>query len=287
MTNVNSHCVCQPSLRTIRIQPNLPAASQWGIIPVHSTRMEVNSTGNSKDNHVTAAARIRENQRRSRTRRKEYVQRLEQRLWSFERLGVTATQEVQKAGRKVARENELLRSLLQLHGVTEESVEEYLESRGQPASSTLSQCMPLESLASAKLHPPTAPNQRASSYLNSSATSSHWQSDNPPHQPRAIGSRNPPPKSDAKSNMDILPCQEFNTNRAAKLNPVTAESNSETHEVASIQDTGQSMSCVTAARIIESIQNHSEYRNVRSELGCSSESTCMVKNMSIFDILDR
>lgn len=249
--------------------------------------MKVNSTGNLKDDYVTAAARIRENQRRSRTRRKEYVQRLEQRLWSFERLGVAATQEVQKAGRKVARENELLRSLLLLHGVTEKSVEEYLESRGQPTTSTLSQCMSLASLASAKLHPPTTPNQRTSSCHNSSTTSSHWQSDNPPHQPRAIGSSNPPPKSDAKTNMDILPCQEFNTNRATKHNPVTAESNSETHEVASIQDTGQSMSCVTAARIIENMQNHSECRDVRSELGCSSESTCMVKNMSIFDILDR
>lgn len=250
--------------------------------------MKVNNTGKLKEDHVkSAAARIRENQRRSRTRRKEYVQRLEQRLWSFERLGVAATQEVQKAGRKVARENELLRSLLLLHGVTEKSVEEYLESRGQPTTSTLSQCMSLASLASAKLHPPTTPNQRTSSCHNSSTTSSHWQSDNPPHQPRAIGSSNPPPKSDAKTNMDILPCQEFNTNRATKHNPVTAESNSETHEVASIQDTGQSMSCVTAARIIENMQNHSECRDVRSELGCSSESTCMVKNMSIFDILDR
>ncbi|OGE56246.1 hypothetical protein PENARI_c003G01657 [Penicillium arizonense] len=242
--------------------------------------MEVKNSGNAKDDPArSAASRIRENQRRSRTRRKEYVQHLEQRLWSFERLGVAATQEVQEAGRKVARENEVLRSLLLLHGVTEKSVEEYLESRGQPTSSTLSQCMSLASLESAKLHPPTAPNQRTSSYHHSPATSSHWQSDNPPHQPRAIGSRNTSPKSDAKTNMDILPCQEFNTNRAAKLNPVTAESNSETHEVASVQDTGQSMSCVTAARIIENMQNHSEYRDVRSELGCSSEPTCMKREL--------
>jgi hypothetical protein len=250
--------------------------------------MEVKNSGNAKDDPArSAASRIRENQRRSRTRRKEYVQHLEQRLWSFEKLGVAATQEVQKVGRKVARENELLRSLLLLHGVTKKSVEEYLESRGQPSSSTQIQCMSVASLASAKLHPPSAPNQSTSNYHHSPATSSHWHSDNPPHQSRFIETRNSPPKSDAKANMDILPCQEFNTNRAAKLNPVAVGSNSETHQVASIQHTGQSMSCVTAARIIENTQNHSEFRDVRSELGCGSESTCMVKNMSIFDILDR
>lgn len=250
--------------------------------------MKVKSPGNVKEDHATsAAARIRENQRRSRTRRKEYVQHLEQRLWSFERLGVAATQEVQKAGRKVARENDLLRSLLLLHGVTETSIEEYLESRGQPTSSTPSQCMSLASLASAKLHPPTAPKQPPGDYHHSPTIPSHWDLDNPPHQLRPIGARNSPPKSDAKTRMEILPRQEINAHRAGKLNPVTAESISESHQFGSIQDRGQFTSCVTAARIIENMHNQSDFRDVRSELGCDSKSTCMVKNMSIFDILDK
>lgn len=246
--------------------------------------MKANSRGDVKSDHMaSAAARTRENQRRSRTRRKEYVQHLEQRLWSFERLGVAATQEVQKAGRKVARENFLLRSLLLLHGLTETSIEEYLESRGQPTSSTPSQRTSVASLVSAKLHSPTVSNQPPENYHHSPATPPHYDSDNLPSQLRLVGARNSPPKPDAKSDMD-LPCR--GSNRAAK-HIVSAESISETHEVTSIQDTGQSMSCVAAARIIENMQNYSEFRDVRSELGCDSESTCMVKNMSIFDILDK
>lgn len=73
--------------------------------------------------------RIRENQRRSRERRKEYTQHLEQRLRSFESLGVAASQEIQEAGKRVARENAFLRSLVMLYGVTDKQVKEYLESR--------------------------------------------------------------------------------------------------------------------------------------------------------------
>lgn len=241
-----------------------------------------------KEDHAkSSAARIRENQRRSRTRRKEYVQHLEQRLWSFERLGVAATQEAQIAGREVARENDLLRALLMLHGVTETSIEEYLESRRQPTSSTPSQRMSVASQASAKLHPPTARNQPPGDYHHSPATSLYWNSHHPPHQVLPIGTRNSPPKSAAKTCMDIPPCQESNANRAAKLNPVTAESISESHQFGRLQDTGQFTSCVTAAKIIENMQNHSDFRDVQSELGCGSKSTCMVKNMSIFDIVDR
>lgn len=250
--------------------------------------MKINNTGNLKDGHVkSAAARIRENQRRSRTRRKEYVQHLEQRLRNFERLGIAVTQEVQKAGRKVKRENEMLRSLLLLHGVTEKSVEEYLESQGQTASSSQPQSLSVASIASSKMNLSTALNHPISNYHHSTATSPDLHSDRPPHRPISNGPESLPPKSDRKTDMDVLPCQGSNASRAARPNPAVAERNSEKHHFASIQGTGQSMSCVAAAKIIESMQNYSDFRDVRSELGCDSESTCFVKNMSIFDILDR
>ncbi|KAF5863941.1 hypothetical protein ETB97_009048 [Aspergillus alliaceus] len=47
----------------------------------------------------------------------------------FEVLGVQATQEVQAAGRKVVMENTHLRSLLKLHGVTDQDIQEYLAAR--------------------------------------------------------------------------------------------------------------------------------------------------------------
>ncbi|KMU81340.1 hypothetical protein CISG_08985 [Coccidioides immitis RMSCC 3703] len=80
----------------------------------------------TESNRTAKAARVRDNQRRSRARRKEYIQDLEQRLRAFEKLGVEATLEVQAAGRKVAAENALLRSLLRIRGVTDFEVEHYL-----------------------------------------------------------------------------------------------------------------------------------------------------------------
>ncbi|KAK4236982.1 hypothetical protein C8A03DRAFT_35095 [Achaetomium macrosporum] len=72
--------------------------------------------------------RIRDNQRRSRARRKEYLQELEQRVRRAELQGVQASVEVQAAARQVAEENRKLRLLLRHHGISESSLETYLAS---------------------------------------------------------------------------------------------------------------------------------------------------------------
>lgn len=63
----------------------------------------------STSNPAPSAARIRENQRRSRARRKEYLQELEQKLRKCEQAGVKASVDIQLAARAVAEENERLR----------------------------------------------------------------------------------------------------------------------------------------------------------------------------------
>lgn len=78
----------------------------------------------------TASNRIRDNQRRSRAKRKEYIEELEKRVQTFERLGAQAGVELQAAARKVARENCLLRALLGHHGVTRTEIETYLRGTG-------------------------------------------------------------------------------------------------------------------------------------------------------------
>ena len=73
-------------------------------------------------------ARIRDNQRRSRARRKEYLQELEARLRQCELQGIEASAEIQIAARRVADENKKLRGLLAQHGIGDDSVEAYLQS---------------------------------------------------------------------------------------------------------------------------------------------------------------
>ncbi|CAG8045860.1 unnamed protein product [Penicillium nalgiovense] len=231
-----------------------------------------------------SSTRIRENQRRSRTRRKEYIQQLEQQLRSFERLGIAATQDVQKAGRKVAAENVSLRSLLMIHGVTKIQIEEYLESQRQTASSIQSQYPSVVSLPSANLHLPAADGQPSMDHHHSLSSQ---EVDSSSHPPKTLNVRSSPSRSDPKINMDIPSGQESSVGRAIELNSVTAETVPDSQHFGGVQDTGQFTSCVTAANLIESIRNHSDFRDVRSELGCDSEPNCMVKNMSIFDILDR
>jgi len=80
-------------------------------------------------------ARIRDNQRRSRARRKEYLQELEHRLRQCELQGVEASSDIQLAARKVAEENKKLRGLLVQHGVADDSIDLYLQS--SPTSDTV------------------------------------------------------------------------------------------------------------------------------------------------------
>jgi len=64
-------------------------------------------------------ARIRDNQRRSRQRRKEYLQELETKYRSCEQTGAEASAEIQSVARKVADENKRLRQLLRLQGLSD------------------------------------------------------------------------------------------------------------------------------------------------------------------------
>src|SRR5690349_11832421 len=70
-----------------------------------------------------SAVRIRDNQRRSRARHKEYVEGLQKKLQDYERRGVEATLEMQQAARSVAVENSRLKILLGYHGITNDDVE--------------------------------------------------------------------------------------------------------------------------------------------------------------------
>ncbi|KAL6710195.1 hypothetical protein ACN47E_009986 [Coniothyrium glycines] len=67
-------------------------------------------------------ARIRDNQRRSRARRKEYLQELEAKLRNCEQVGIEASSEIQSAARRVLDENRKLRTLLHERGVSENEV---------------------------------------------------------------------------------------------------------------------------------------------------------------------
>jgi hypothetical protein len=80
---------------------------------------------------------------------------------------------------------------------------------------------------------------------------------------------------------------EYNRNRSEAASVAVSRSVTPEPVFKPQQVNDQSTSCETAARIITSMPDNVDIRDVRSELGCNSEENCMVRNMSIFDQLDR
>jgi hypothetical protein len=84
----------------------------------------------SKDLDSERTSRLRDNKRRHRARKKEYVQDLESKLAEYREQGVLATKEVQVAAQKVIRENAKLREMLRQTGYSAEDIDNWVNQDG-------------------------------------------------------------------------------------------------------------------------------------------------------------
>lgn len=229
---------------------------------------------------MSSSVRIRDNQRRSRARRKEYIQDLEQRLHKFQTEGIHATREVQEAGRKVAVENSLLRSLLILHGVSDQRVQEYL--RAHTADISL-------------------PMPRSRSHLGQSPRLSIVDSGGP--SPLSYKRNDSPERTATEPTSSTLSSRPFTYQQVAISDSQISDGKSElsfpfdspTSDTSTLRphnkhqdsrQSGQCTPCETAAGIISSMRSYPDMQDVRSELGCQSSASCMIKNMDIFQLLN-
>jgi hypothetical protein len=226
-------------------------------------------------------ARIRENQRRSRARRKEYIQYLENRLLGFERLGVEASTEMQNAARKVAIENECLRSLLKLRGMTEIDIDEHLHSdRDVSLERDLHKwtehVKPLPRLGVARNR------QHWNPFFGSPSPPISHPVDQVPSSPRS--------PSLLPDVLDDSPCSQGPENSEPVTPspdyPPTGDPRLRNDE-AIPQKTDTETDCVLAATIITGMRGGSDIEEVRAELGCSQGTDCQVENVAIFQIMDR
>ncbi|EEP79776.1 predicted protein [Uncinocarpus reesii 1704] len=233
----------------------------------------------AESHHVTKDTRVRDNQRRSRARRKEYIRDLERRLGAFEKLGVQATLEVQLAGRKVAAENALLRSLLKSRGITDEEVEAFLKAHREPTELAASTTLP---------PPPYRASSAATGQLTggqgSQAVKSHGKGAELQHTDGGNISQS---TTCAELSSSLCSRSYCNTREERTAAACVADSCSQQQQQSPEFNNGQLTSCETAARIITTMRGDSDMKDARAELGCASESNCMVKNMAIFDLLDR
>lgn len=246
-------------------------------------KKKVNTETTEKEGGSATLTRVRENQRRSRARRKEYIQHLEQRLRSFESQGVVASQEIQQAGRKVAKENSLLRLLLLLRGVTQDEIEDFLKSH---AEHTPRVTLGSASSASA-ISRPVTPQNRLPIDLGVSKRSGDGRASTLPRgediDESRVLSQHQFVEIHEDSNMHGLTTNQLSTTISANI-PENAPTLQRFNE--SYQEQGTFTSCESAARIIASLRGCSDTHELRSELGCGAEANCMVKNLSLFEMLD-
>jgi hypothetical protein len=191
-------------------------------------------------------------------------------------MGVQATREVQDAGRRVVEENAHLRSLLKLHGVSDQDIQDYLAKAktGFPTfhSRTTLKAQPqrrhVVSKSSSKLD---SFNTQCKESLHEITVTEATSSRSSPAVIKSITA----PECQISERAPQDDFVDTSTNDRTELQPQNGN-----------QTPGQYTPCEIAAGIITSMRHDFDTRDVRVQLGCQSNSSCMVKNMDIFQLLD-
>ncbi|PKS10687.1 hypothetical protein jhhlp_002443 [Lomentospora prolificans] len=257
------------------------------------------------------AIRIRDNQRRSRARHREFVETLQRKVQEYERQGVQATLEMQRAARDVAIENARLRTLLTQKGVSEEEIEGYLvslkaggesalEARrlagiaadGSASSRRSISATSETSAPSARASISPGPVSRPERGPSGPMSLKHLINDDDPSPHTLPTLRAPEQPLDA----EMLPLR-YNpstTPRHLEPHPYAAQPRSPTSRDFGISSpynfsaapSPHEMPCNTAAQIIAGAHGHGDERRARQALGCQDTSNCMVKNTTVFRVLE-
>ncbi|KAK8071699.1 hypothetical protein PG996_005047 [Apiospora saccharicola] len=230
----------------------------------------------------------RKSQQQARQRQREYVASLEKRLAEHESRGVQATIEVQKAARVVAATNEKLLALLRIHGVQDAEIDAFLRdpiaveqnvasaaSHGAFDPAAHSRSGSQRSVVSAagvptgqrlsEMHPLPAPQSRETSSIN-------------------------PPQLGAQPSSKIPGCGTLLGETggceqkvdACHASPLTQPALGKSHELP-----GQETSCDTAAGILSEVHGLDDLSKARTFLGCTTRGPCSVRNMRLFELMDR
>jgi hypothetical protein len=258
-----------------------------------------------QSSETPSSTRIRDNQRRSRSRRVELIRDLQNRVQEYERNGVTATQEMQRAARKVANDNVRLRALLARNGVSQEVVDSYLRSFDNVENSGDAWVATVEPSPPCEVRTPEMVSGPALCLTHSSDHAQHSVPHHDRHNILLQVQENPP----------ALP-----TTRQMRLSPSTArehidnlQDNSYPHDTSQTsydiegeecpnspscfctpvstaidQPTsfGLEISCETAATIIAEMRGDGDRESVRASLGCNGRTECSIKNTTVLQVMD-
>lgn len=233
------------------------------------------STSNSAP--APSATRIRENQRRSRARRKEYLQELEQKLRKCEQAGISASVDIQLAARGVAEQNKRLRA--ENGRLREEGEGLRLENERMRARLEANRQERVKALSGGGY---------------GDGLSSCGTEDAEPEASSASQLQYPTMRQVAEPSTSIIEGGEIYN--AQQLTPTQPDSRSA--EVSCTRQNGEMMvlgddtsSCEYAAHIITSMRADVSTDDVRADLGCGGDvgewRKCTVNNSKLFVAVDR
>ncbi|KAF2028412.1 hypothetical protein EK21DRAFT_113907 [Setomelanomma holmii] len=273
----------------------------------------------NKGSDMLTSARIRENQRRSRNKRRELIEDLQQRVRDYELKGVEATQDMQRAARRVAQENLGLRSMLAQRGVTQEEVQSFLRKFNGNDAPVQTQRIALTKVATIQCVTPKAtsiPGAVAAHPLDSAQ-----QLDEPVSRtqccPGNAREHNNAPQVIQEMEMDGLrlskcgPTQgkyssgrrDYDVNQVERgsRDLVPEPPVSEAPDCPNTADCfcpptsnvdipppnkGLEISCDTATAIIIEMRGDGDIDAVRASLGCKGREECTVRNSTVLQIMD-
>ncbi|KAF2845507.1 hypothetical protein T440DRAFT_511575 [Plenodomus tracheiphilus IPT5] len=261
-------------------------------------------------------ARIRDNQRRSRARRKEYLLELEAKLRSCEQVGIEASSEIQTAARRVLDENRKLRSLLYERGASEPEI---VAALGGPPdrpydqiSATPTLNAMLERRITTNVLSSTSSPASSQPHIRAASLPRHMPSVQPisipAPRPTALSCNNSPSPGSIASSMGTSPPPSNSTPYyTAPLTPSAADvksedaysypydqsySNSWTYPseynfVADPVAYYNTSSCVDAANIIRTMRANAG-PELEADLGCRAPGQhCYVNNNVVFNMMDK
>lgn len=244
------------------------------------------------------AARVRDNQRRSRARRKEYLQELEAKVRHYEKHGVQAAKEIQDAARVVLEENRALKAELQelkrLREADEHRTPSTAASSGFPTRAV--------KVADETMVPRGVPQDTCQARLleSSSTTTNHTISKK--QGTSALGIAHTMPRDNTLPSICDIMARPTTEQQPMEVHPAASSQNRDSPTSTQLEKGGEQAhtwaeeldmsndrsSCAFAVSVLTSMRADITAEDVQAELGCNSEfDRCSVDNSKLFTAVDR
>ncbi|KAH8699327.1 hypothetical protein GQ44DRAFT_733253 [Phaeosphaeriaceae sp. PMI808] len=260
-----------------------------------------------RKSEIPPALRIRENQRRSRGRKKALIEELQSRLHDCGKEQLQATILVQHAARKVAWENAQLRHLLAKFDVDEQYITNFLRSQSlvdplrrlntvktgpqtflSPISGN-SDAQPKTLTCAQDFSPIQLPTPPPSSQFEAASTVQHDSSSTSQNRPAVT------PELLLSSDSNNISRESYYSNAYPSLNSISLDQSPlppisdcfcpEFAQDQSAQGGMGSMSCEAAASIIAGMRGHGDDELVLQELGCEQGMNCEIGTIQVLQIM--